>query len=187
MKTEFSRDVLALFKPIIDAMTRIYQRDQTYPVVGPHNEPPEEKAVKRSCVHIISTGTMADPYNISYNQPNELGSDYTIAVHTTRHGDRVCQACGRRIYAKFDKEAVDTIMKAIEVIDGLLLFGAANGLGAEPLKTLISLKECLPRVAQLQAELNEFVKRDNTAAAANGNLVENYETTDRWGITGYKM
>lgn len=185
---QLSPEVLALFKPIIDDMTRIYQRNQAYPAVGPHNEPPEEKLLKRSCVHIIATNNLSDPYGINYNQPNDLnGSDYTLAVRTNSRGDRICQACGRRLNVKFDKEVVDTIMKTIEIIDGLVLFGAANGLGAQPLQTLISIKQALPGVAQLQSELNEFIKRDNSAASANGNLVENYETTDRWNITGYRM
>ena len=51
-------------------------------------------------------------------------------------------------------------MDAIAVVNQLVFFGLLNGLRAEPLETLISVKTQLPAAAQLLKELNQYVKNE---------------------------
>ena len=161
--------VRTIIEPIIDEMTRIYNRNKTFPAYGPHNETDQEKLIKRKCVHMIK---------------NESG-DITIPIK--RHdGDFICEACGRKVNTLFDQHAVDTLMKAIEVLDGLVVFAPQQGLMAPPLQTLISCKEVLPGIAQIQQQFNEFVKRDEQTAEANRSIVSDYHTPERYfSITGF--
>ena len=164
--------VRALMEPIIDQMTQINMRNKMYPQVGPHNEPEAEKVIKRRCVHFIK------------NSNGEL----TMPVEKI-DGEYICTACGRKLNLSFNDDAVKTIMKAIEVIDGLVMMAPTMKIYAGPLQTLISLKEVLPLVAKLQSDFNEFVKRDDSANAASTSLTSDYHTPERFssitGMTGY--
>lgn len=164
-------NVRQVLDQIVDNMTRIYQLQKTYPVVNPQSEPESTKLIKRTCVHLLK----------------DENNEYRMAL--MRDGDDyVCEACGRKVNIKFDKAAVDKIVDAIEVIDGLAVFGIANGLMADPLKTIISVKAALPGIATLQGQFNEFVKKGESTMAANGgmNFAKDYHTPERYtSITGY--
>lgn len=156
---QISPDVMASVKPIIDAMTKV-DLDQRYNRnLGPHNEPHEVKEMKKQCVHIVFDGR-----------------DYHLSVKKIDNGNLKCTVCGREINTKFDKDAVDTLMKAITILNGLTMFGLLNGLKAAPLQTLISMKTAMPAVAQLQSELNEFVSKTDQNANAVDNLGAEYQT-----------
>jgi len=160
----------AVIKPIIYEMTKIDIAQTTDPIIGSsRNEPEQVKEIKKRCVHII------------YDKGN-----FRLAVHKDAHGDYVCRACGRKINAQFDETAVKKITDAIEVINQLLLFGMLNGLKAEPIDTLISLKATLPAAAQLMKELNEYIKRDNKAAENAASLGSEFNIPSQYrGITQY--
>ena len=49
-----------------------------------------------------------------------------------------------------------------------------NGLKAEPIATLISIKSTLPSVAQLAKELNDFVKRETASNETVSNIGTEY-------------
>lgn len=149
----------ALIKPIISEMTRIDIAQQTNPIIGSHNEPEYVKEMKKSCVHITFDG-----------------NDYRLRTEKTADGKLVCRVCGREIATKFDNSGVETLTNAIKVINQLLLFGMLNGLKAEPIATLISLKKTLPAAAQLLKELNEYVKHDEASADAERNIGLEYNT-----------
>ena len=159
----------AVIKPIVYDMTRIDIAQRTNPIIGTHNEPDYIKETKKRCVHIIFEN-----------------GEYRLATAKNSEGKLVCRACGRTIGVKFDSSAVDTLTNAIEVINQLLLFGMLNGLRAEPIETLISLKSTLPAAAQILKELNEYVKRDNAAADDAGNFGTEYATPGTFrSITSY--
>ena len=159
-------EVEAVIKPIIYNMGRIYYAQQTNPILGPHNEPEEVKKWKRMCVHIIFEH-----------------DGYVLKTKKTQDGKLVCAACGRTINTKFDANAVQKIVDAIEVINQTVLFGMLNNLNARPLATLIDLKEKLPGAAQLQKELNEYVKRDNSSAENAANIGAEYAIPNYRSIT----
>lgn len=161
--------VRAVMEPIIDQMTQISMRNKMYPEVGKHNEPEAEKQIKRRCVHWIK------------DQNGE------ISMPIEKVGDKYrCTACGRPINLNFNEESVETLVKAIEIIDGLVMLAPQMKIMAGPLQSLISIKEVLPLVATLQQQFNEFVKRDDSANAASGSLTGDYHTPDRFtSITGY--
>lgn len=170
MNKQIHPAVRAIMDPIIDQMTQIYLRNKMYPQVGPHNEPEAEKQIKRRCVHYIKDGN----------------GELIMPIEHNANGEFVCKACGRPLNLKFNKESVDAIMEAIKVIDGLVAFAPQQNIMAQPIQSLISIKELLPLVAQLQAELNEFVKRDDSSNAAAGSLTGDYQTPERFtSITGY--
>lgn len=158
MSMKIHPSVDALIKPIVYEMTKIDIAQQTNPIIGSHNEPDYIKEAKKSCVHITFDG-----------------NDYRL--RTEKRGDKLyCTVCGREINTKFDKSAVDTIMESIKVVNQLLLFGMLNGLKAEPIATLISLKRTLPSVAQILSELNEYVKIDEQSADSEKNIGIEYNT-----------
>lgn len=147
----------AVIKPIVYEMTRIDLAQKTNPIIGTHNEPDFVKETKKQCVHIIFEN-----------------GEFRLATQKNADGKLVCRACGRTIGTKFDQSAVDTLTAAIEVVNQLLLFGMLNGLRAEPIQTLISLKSTLPAAAQLLKELNDYVKRENAAADDASNIGTEY-------------
>ncbi len=167
MSIKIHQSVEATVKPIIYDMTRIDIAQMTNPVIGCHNEPESVKEIKKSCVHI------------TYDGP-----EYRLRVEKTPDGKLVCRACGREINTKFDDSAVKTLMDAIAVVNQILLFGMLNGLKAEPIKTLISLKRTLPAAAQLMRELNEYVKRDDQNKEAELNIGAEYFNGSFRSITG---
>jgi hypothetical protein len=164
MAKEMHPAVRETLGPIIADVTRIWNRNKVYPMFGPHNEPEQDKVIKKSCVHRIE---------------DERGQ-WRMAVKKVGE-DWICEACGRKINMNFDKNAVDTLMKAIEVLDGLVLFGPQQGLMADPIRTIISAKVALHGIATLQQSLNQFVTLENAAnggAGGSANIVANYDTPD---------
>lgn len=164
MAREMHPAVRETLGPIIADVTRIYNRNKVYPMFGPHNEPEQDKIIKRQCVHRIE----------------DENGQWRMAVEKTADG-YICKACGRRINMDFNKEAVDTLVKAIEIIDGLVLFAPQQGLTADPIRNLIATKVALSGVASLQQSLNQFVTLENAAnggAGGSANIVDNYDTPD---------
>lgn len=158
----------AVIKPIVYDMTRIDIAQKTNPIIGSQNEPDYIKEAKKRCVHIIFEN-----------------GEYRLATEKNSEGKLVCRACGRVINIKFDDSAVDKIQACIEVINQILFFGMLNGLKAEVISSLISLKQVLPGASQLLKELNEYVKRENAAADASGNLGAEYAVPNQFrSITG---
>lgn len=147
----------AVIKPIVYEMTRVEIAQRTNPIIGSQNEPDYIKEIKKKCVHIIFEN-----------------GEYRLAAQKDNEGNLVCRACGRKIGTKFDDTATQKITDCIEVINQLLLFGMLNGLRAEPIQTLISIKMTLPAANQLLSELNKFVKRDNAAANEASNIGTEY-------------
>jgi hypothetical protein len=149
----------AIIKPIIYDMTKIDISQKTNPIIGKNNEPDYIKEMKKRCVHIIFDN-----------------GEYRPCVKKNENGELVCSACGRKINIKFDGTAVDTIMECIAVMNQLVFFGLLNGLRAEPLETLISIKTQLPAAAQLLKELNLYVKNENQNNDDSSNIGLEYAT-----------
>ena len=168
MAMKIHPSVDAVIKPIVYELTKINIAQQTNPGIGVHNEPQSVKDKKKECVHIIFDG-----------------NDYRLATKKNAEGKLMCEACGREINTKFDNTAIDTLLEANKVINQLLLFGMLNGLRAEVIMTLISIKKTLPDCAQLMKELNEYVKRDESAADSEKNIGIEYSTPGTFrSITG---
>jgi hypothetical protein len=153
----------AIIKPIVYEMTRIDIAQKTNPIIGSQNEPDYIKETKKKCVHIIFEN-----------------GEFRLATQKNAEGKLVCRACGRVIGTKFDQSSVDTISSAIEVVNQVLLFGLLNGLRAEVIQTLISIKAVLPSVNQLLSELNDYVKRDNAAANDASNIGTEYAIPNQY-------
>jgi hypothetical protein len=134
----------AIVKPIIYEMTKIDIAQKTNPIISKTNEPDYIKEMKKSCVHVI------------YDN-----GEYRPAVQKNEQGELYCRVCGRKINTKFDESAVNAITNCVEVINQLVFFGLLNGLRAEPLDALISVKRQLPAAAKLLSELNAYVKNEN--------------------------
>lgn len=172
MSMKIHPSVDAIIKPIIAEMTKIDIAQQTNPIIGAHNEPEYVKEAKKACVHITFDG-----------------QEYRPRVEKTADGKLICRVCGREINTKFDKSAVDTLMEANKIYNQVLFFGLINGLKAEPIAMLISLKKINPAVAQLLSELNEYVKRDESSTDSERNIGIEYNsgnpTLNFRGITGF--
>ena len=159
-------EVDAVIKPIVYDMTKIHIAQQTNPIIGVHNEPDSIKEMKKKCVHIIFKN-----------------GEYSLSTKKNAEGKLVCEACNRVINTKFDNTAVQKITDCIEVVNQTLLFGMLNGLRAQAIMTLISIKSALPAVAQLQKELNEYVKRENSSADSASNIGAEYVIPNYRSIT----
>ena len=149
---KLSAGVLEVLRPIIYDMTRVDYLQRSY-VVKPKTEPDWVRNAKRSCCHIILDSTGVPQ----------------LAVTKREDGCLYCDACGRKINTKFDKNAVDTITNALEVVNQALLFGLIYGMDGPSTASLISVKSVLPDVAQLMQEINERIQNkqnvDNTMDA----------------------
>lgn len=158
-----------VIKPIVETMTAIQTVQRQNPIINMNNEPVDVKRAKEKCCHIVIEN-----------------GEYQLATKKTSDGKLICTACGREINTKFDKTSIDKLMAAIEVINQLLLFGLINGLDAKSVSALISMKELMPAIAQLQQNLNDFVTRENSAENAEKNLGLEYATPSSLrSITGY--
>lgn len=164
MSININSETRALVDPIISDSTMLWEREKHSPLCGKGSESEAERAVKRCCLHIYK---------------DEFGQ-YQYAMDTNQDGEIICSMCGRKIGKKFDEEPVNDIMKAIEAIDGLAVWGLTNGLKPDAARIIIECKKWLPFLARLQASLNEFVKLDNQKNAASTNLVADYNTPERY-------
>ena len=163
LNTKIHPSVDAVIKPIVYDMTRINLAQKANPIIGNNNEPDYVKETKRRCVHIIFEN-----------------GEYRLATEKRADGKLYCSACGRVINTKFDDTAIQKINDCIEVINQVLLFGLLNGLRAEPIQTLISIKATLPAASQLLSNLNEFVKRDNASANSAANIGTEYAIPNQY-------
>lgn len=163
----------AVIKPIIQEMTRIWRAKQYDPnMIGvTKNENEFIKEKKKECVHLI--------YDTDINE-------YRMATKRDKDNGLICEACDREINTKFDESAVKTLTDAVKVVNQLLLFGMVNGLRAEPIAALISLKKMLPAAAQLLKELNEYVARDNKASESTANIGDIYGPGAFRSISSYR-
>lgn len=165
MEIKFHPSTYQLVEPIIGQITNIYIKQSTYPMIGPNNEPEQDKLVKQLCVHYVFDGSQTDAnqmHLVSMLDRNEKGELY-------------CKACGRKISTQFNEESIDILMKAIEEINKIIYFGPINGLKTECVKELLDLKRGLPIAAQLSKTLNEFVKRDDSNAQSVNGLANEYK------------
>lgn len=153
----------AVIHDIVNEMTRIDIAQRSNPILGSHNEPEAVKEAKKRCVHVIF-----------------VNGEYRLATEKN-NGELVCRVCGRKINTKFDEDAVQTLVKSVEIINQVLLFGMLQGLKAEPINVLISLKRTLPAVTQLLKELNEYVKQENKSTESAANIGAEYALRN----TGY--
>jgi len=168
LNSKIHPSVDAVIKPIVYEMTRIDVAQKTNPILGSNNEPDYIKEAKKRCVHIVFEN-----------------GEYRLAAEKNSEGKLVCRVCGRTINMAFDDSAVKKISDCIDVINQLLFFGMLNGLRAEPIQTLISLKSVLPGASQLLKELNDYVKRENASADAASNIGTEYAIPNQFrSITG---
>ena len=165
MNKKIHPSVEALVKPIIHEMTKIDLTQQYNPMIGAHNENEFTRERKKECVHITFDG-----------------NDYKLRTEKTEDGKVVCAVCGREINTTFDNSAVETLLEANKVINQVLLFGMLNGLRAEPIAALISMKKLMPSVAQLCKELNEYVKQTENTSDSLKNIGAEYDSS--FNITG---
>lgn len=169
-RLEIHPSVDAIIKPIIYEMTKIDITQRTNALISSQNEPDWIKETKKRCVHIIFDN-----------------GEYRPSVQKNEQGELYCRVCGRKINTKFDDSAVKKISDAIEVINQLLFFGLLNGLRAEPVDALISIKSQLPAASKLLAELNKFVQNVNQNNDSANNIGLEYATPgDLRSITNYR-
>ncbi len=150
-------NVQRLITPIMQRMTSIYLTERSVPVIGNQNRNDQFKTEKQECVHLIFNG----------NYPE-------CKLEKQPDGKLKCAACGREIATKFDQSAINTLLEARKVVEQILFFGMINNLNADFVATCIDLKKVLPTLAQVAAELNEYVKREETNIDTVQNIGDEY-------------
>lgn len=152
-------DVRNLIKPIIDRSTQIYMAEQQNKAnIGRlANSVDQKSEEKLQCVHLIWKN-----------------GNVEATLHRTQSGKLKCRVCGREVATAFDDTAVDKILEARKVVEQLLFFGMTKNMKAEHVNMLIQLKQALPYVAQMMAELNQYVTRDNTTVDSVANIGSEY-------------
>jgi hypothetical protein len=143
MVEKISPNVQRLITPIMSRMTSIYLAEQQNPIIGAQNRGDQYKREKQECVHFIFNG----------NTPE-------CKLIKTDDGRLKCSACGREIYAKFDGSNVNALLEARKVVEQIMWFGMINRLNPDVVAACIDMKKMLPDLAQIAAELNEYVKRE---------------------------
>ena len=66
------------------------------------------------------------------------------------------------------------LLDARKVVEQILWFGMINRLKPDVVATLIDMKKTLPAIAQIAAELNDYVKREETNNDTVDNLGSEY-------------
>lgn len=164
MLQKIDPQVRQMITPIMTNMTSVHMAEKMQPVIGHTNNNDQTKRYKQECVHLIFEG----------NQP-------VCKLTKTSDGKLVCTACGREIYTKFDSSNVTMLLDARKVVEQVLFFGMVNNMKPEVVKACIFMKQMLPDLAQVAAELNEYVKREETNLDNVGNVGDEYRLP---GITG---
>ena len=155
--------VMTLIEPIIRSMTQYQQFTKVSPAYGmwnPLNSMSEDhkrqiEMAKKNCVDLVRNA-----------QSGEL-EHCLEEVDDTKFR---CRLCGREIYKKFDKSAVEKLQDAIAVLNMLVFFGLSLNLGAEQMSKIIFLKSSIPDAIQLVDVLNKFVKEEDSAIQTTGNI-----------------
>lgn len=140
-------NVQRIITPIMTRMTAIYITEKQQPVIGAPQRNDQYRREKQECVHFIFNGNTPDCRLRKVTGNN--------GVETLK-----CDACGREVCLKFDGENVKTLQAARAVVDQLLFFGMVNNMNPEIIMACIDLKKILPDLAQITAELNEYVTRE---------------------------
>lgn len=156
-------DVQRLIQPIMQRMTAIYIAEKNTPVIGNYGNNDQYKREKQECVHFIFNG----------NTPE-------CKLEKTADGKLKCAVCGREIATKFDQSAVQTLLDARKVVEQIMFFGMINNMKADCVAGCIDMKKILPELAQIIAQLNEYVKREESNIDNVSNIGEPYRFS---GIT----
>jgi hypothetical protein len=157
MLEKINPNVQRLITPIVQRMTSIYITERSNPVIGNTNHNDQYKREKQECVHIIFDG----------NSP-------VCKLEKTPDGKLKCAACGREIYSKFDGSNVKALLEARQVVEQVMYFGMVNNLNADIVAGCIDMKKMLPDLAQIAAELNEYVKREDSNTDTVNNVGNEY-------------
>jgi hypothetical protein len=98
-----------------------------------------------------------------------------------------CRICGREIYKKFDKTAVERLKDAIPVLNMLAFFSMPLNITSEHMSKIIFMKQTMSDMIQLVDILNNFVKEEDSAIANTVNIGEaSKNATFRiGGLTGF--
>lgn len=157
MLEKINPNVQRLITPIIQRMTSIYITEKSNPVIGNQNRGDQFKREKQECVHLIFNG----------NSPE-------CKLEKTADGKLRCAACGREVYAKFDGSNVNILLDARKVVEQIMFFGMINNLEPDVVSACIDMKKMLPDLAQIAAEFNEYVKREESSAETTSNIGDEY-------------
>lgn len=166
-------NVIQLIRPIIDDMTKIYLTEQQNPNGwNPYMgvDPNGVKLAKLRCVHMIWDGNKPRP-------------NITTYVDDKGEQHMKCAMCGREIGMKFDKTAIDTLNDARAVVEQIMFVGLMNHMEVRNLELLIQVKSILPYLSQMAANLNKFVKRDDSMQDNIGNIGKEYQNGHNGRIT----
>lgn len=159
MLERINPNVKRLIEPIMVRMTNIYITERYTPVIGNQNRGDQFKREKQECVHIIFNGSTPE-----------------VKLDKTADGRLKCAACGREVYTKFDGSNVNALLEARKVIEQIMFFGMINDLNPDIVSACIEMKKMIPDLAQIAAELNEYVKREETNVDTVQNIGNEYRT-----------
>lgn len=159
--------VLALVNPIIETMTQSEMFDKKNAAFGmwdPKNSLSDYdrkrfEEAKKNCVHLI----------------RDVNSGTGNLIPTLEEFDETrfkCRVCGRTIYKKFDKSAIDILENAISVLNMLAFFGMTLNITAEHMSKIVFLKQIIPDAIQLVDILNKFVNEENNSINSGANIGE---------------
>ena len=172
--------VMNLVNPIIETMTQyeMFQKaNAAFGMWDPKNslndyEKKKFDEVKKQCVHLIrdiQSGKLV---------PTLEEVDDTMFK---------CRICGREIYKKFDKTAVERLKDAIPVLNMLAFFSMPLNITSEHMSKIIFMKQSMGDMIQLVDILNNFVKEEDSAIANTVNIGEAAKnaTFRIGGLTGF--
>lgn len=158
MLEKIDPNIQRLITPIMTRMTSIYITERQRPVIGNQQHSDQYKREKQECVHIIFDGNRPECMLKKVN-------DETLK----------CAACGREVCIKFDGSNVQTLLDARKVIEQLMFFGMVNNMNPEIIMACIDMKKMLPDLAQITAELNDYVQREETNIDNVSNIGAEYQ------------
>lgn len=176
--------VMQLVSPIIETMTQYDMFQKSSPAFGmwdPKNSLDDYQKkrfdeAKKNCVHLI----------------RDINSGQLVPTLEEHDESKFkCRLCGRLVYKKFDKSAIDIITESVAVLNMLTFFGMSLNLSAEQMSKIIFIKSSMKEINELVAMLNKFVKEEDSAiSSGTGNLGEasrnaEFRTGQMLGFNGF--
>jgi hypothetical protein len=176
--------VMQLVSPIIETMTQYDMFQKSSPAFGmwyPKNslddyQKKRFEEAKKNCVHLIR--------DINNGQLVPTLEEFDDSKFK-------CRLCGRLVYKKFDKSAVDIILDSVAVLNMLAFFGMSLNISAEQMSKIIFIKSSMKEINELVGMLNKFVKEEDSAiSSGSGNIGEasrnaEFRTGQMLGFNGF--
>lgn len=182
---KYAPDVMDALRPCAERMIEVRRYDEMRPKYGPVNESREYRLAKARCVHRLPVEDTTYRGIVTLKR----------YIRPMQDGSYRCELCKAKILTKFDKNMIDALDSAIEVLDTLIAFGPdmslANYDPRHPeergyIDRMIDCKEFLNiHAKKITNTFIEIAKSENASEDNERHLGEEYADHTQGSITSF--